>query len=781
MARKGPLIPKEEDRRHDDYNYDPSIEKKSSKAWLNLLRESEKAFEEWNEHCDNIDRRYANLARLSDSSRQREYQMFWANAEVLKPSIYAKPPVPVVVPKFTDRRPIYTAASEVLERCATVSFDLADIDSLMKLVRDDLGLYDRGVAWCRYESEKDDDYGTGEAVCIDFKGRRDFLHSISRNWREVTWVAAASYLTRTEARDRFKPHSGDAYQRVEYKVDKDGKEVGGVDDRQRGKFWEIWDKSRRRVVWVAQGCDEILDEDEPHLKLRTFFPCPQPAYGTTQRGSLVPVPDVMQYEDQLAEVNTLTGRIHALSEAVNVKGFYPAGGAEIAEALQTAMAINTPGTLLVPISNWAAFGGSKDVIIWLPIDVIATTITALVTLRKQLIEDIYQIMGLSDIMRGATDPNETLGAQQLKSQYGSTRIRDKQQELVRVARDLVEISLDIIASEFDDKTIIAMSQTQLPTKTAQQQQLQELQQQVQQQLLQMQQQQAPQQPQQDPQQQQAPGQQLATTQQAPQQPDNSGQIQQLIKNAQAAAQNIMSKPTIEQVLEVIRSTKAKSFVLDIETDSTILADEQAEKQARTEFVQVLGGLLQQLSQMITAEPKTAAFCGEVLKFATAPFRAGRSLDGAIDELVEQMKAKSGEASADNPLLQAEQMKQQTAREKNQLQIQIEQAKLQQADQHKKLELQNDLMIERIRMGQNQQADAAKAQVQQQKMQESREAHQAHMIENQQKMQMNAQKSQMAVQQLDLKRQEMMNRAQDRRVAQQQRAQAQAMRQPPGAM
>ena len=69
---------------------------------------------------------------------------------------------------------------------------------------------------------------------------------------------------------------------------------------------------------------------------------------------------------------------------------------------------------MVPISNWAAFGGTKDVIIWMPIDMIAQTITALVTLRKQIIEDIYQIMGLSDIMRGATDPHETLGAQQLK-------------------------------------------------------------------------------------------------------------------------------------------------------------------------------------------------------------------------------------------------------------------------------------------------------------------------------------------------------------------------------
>ena len=211
------------------------------------------------------------------------------------------------------------------------------------------------------------------------------------------------------------------------------KEVGGADARERAKFWEIWDKGSERVLWVAQGCEDILDEDDPHLELRGFFPCPKPAYGTLQRGSLVPVPDVMQYLDQLDEINMLTSRIHALSDALEAKGFYPAGGAEIADAVQAALAIKTPGRLLVPISNWASFGGSKEIIVWLPIDMIATTITAPRFLKKQVIEDIYQIMGLSDIMRGATDPNETLGAQQLKTQYGSTRIRDKQQELVRLS------------------------------------------------------------------------------------------------------------------------------------------------------------------------------------------------------------------------------------------------------------------------------------------------------------------------------------------------------------
>ena len=80
-----------------------------------------------------------------------------------------------------------------------------------------------------------------------------------------------------------------------------------------------------------------------------------------------------------------------------MKGFYPAGGGEIADAIETAMKLNTPGVVMVPVSNWAAFGGSKETIIWLPIEQTAAVITQLVAIRKQVVDDIYQITGLADI------------------------------------------------------------------------------------------------------------------------------------------------------------------------------------------------------------------------------------------------------------------------------------------------------------------------------------------------------------------------------------------------
>jgi len=751
------VAPSEQDERFEDAEFNPALEPKKANAWLNMLRESEDAFEEYNDACDNIEKVYASLKQLRAVVRDKQFNLFWANLEILKPSIYAKQPVPVVVPKFKDRRPLYQVASEMLERASIVAFDLTRINDLLLLIRDDLAMFNRGVAWARYEPP-DDELKKPEYVCIDFKNRRDFLHSLSRNWREVTWVAAASYMTRGQARKRFYRYSKNNYQDAEYKVDKYAKEMGGGDSRERAKFWEVWHKGMNKVVWVAEGCEFILDESDPKeiADLKDFFPCPKPAYSTVQHGSLIPVPDVLQYKDQLDEVNTLTGRLHALAQALEVKGFYPAGSAELSEAIQTAISTHSKGRVLVPISNWAAFGGSKEVIVWLPIDMIANVITSIITVRKQIIEDIYQTMGLSDIMRGATDPQETLGAQQLKSQYGSVRIRDRQGEMVRIARDLEEITAEIMCSEFKTETFLDMSQLDIPTDEQQSEKIGMMQQRLQQAVMSMQQMMMQQQ-------QQA---QLASPQggppggppqggppmQPPQPPP--GPPPQLMAQLQRMQQDIkqeMDKPTVEQVMEFLKDYRTTAFILDIETDSTIQADENAEKQRRSEFVGMLANLIPQLAQLITADPTTAPFCGEILKFSVAPFRAGRSLDGAIDDLVDQMEQKAAQ-SANNPKPDPETQKLQTTAMIEQQKLQAKKAADDQKHQLDMLKMKNDRELEEIKLTGEQrlamfeaqgkrEENMAKIQQINAKTQQEAVHHHAAMAENTQKMQLNRQAAQ----------------------------------------
>ena len=660
----------------NDDAYDP--ETGESKVWLDMISEAEKVFRDYQDKANAIDDLYANLKRLAAITRDREFQIFWSNIQVLAPSIYSRPPVPVVVPRFKDRRPLFRIASEFLERATNTAFDLSDIDSTMLLIRDDLAIQSRGCAWVRYETKED---GDSEKICIEHVDRKDFLHEPARNWTEVGWVARRCWMTMDELHERFKPTSGDAYLQAATKVLRSENRNGGATRQEKAAVWEIWSKTEKKVVWVTEGVEETLDEDKPHLKLDKFFPCPKPAYGTIQRGGLIPVPDYLMYKDQVEEVNALTNRIHALSEALRIKGFFPGGG-EIGDAVEAALKINDDRKVMVPIANWAAFGGQGEQIIWLPIDMVANTVSGLVELRRAVIDDIYQITGLSDIMRGASDPNETLGAQQLKSQYGSVRVRDKQSELVRVARDLVRISAEIMAENFSQTTLMEMAQMDIPSDKdikAQVKQLTEqgkaVAQQAQQQIagIQQQIQQRAQQAQSDPQimaqaqqdpqaAQQMIQQAQAEAEQASQQVQE--QAQQQLSQIQEQVGQLESEVTIEQVMKFLHDNRIRPFVLDIETDSTIQPDENAEKQARGEFVQALAGLIAQFGPIIQQQPEMAGMVGELIKFALAPFRVGRELEGKIDEALEAVMAKAGQPQA-NPEQQKAEAEAQAAQERHQ--------------------------------------------------------------------------------------------------------------------
>jgi len=631
---------------------DPAVEPKSAKAWLALITTAEKAFDTWQAKSDGIDKLYANLERLASISREREFQLFWANVQVLGPSIYSRPPVPVVTTKFKDRKPLPRTASEVLERSTVVTFDSQSIDDTMRLVRDDMTTVGRGQIWCRYEA-KADDGALQQKVCIDHVNRKDFLHDPARNWKEVDWVANRAWMTRKEARKRFKKTSGDAYKDAAYEVQKDDV-TGETDNKLKAGFWELWSRSTDKVVWISEGVEVLLDEGKPHLSLEGFFPCPRPAYGTTQRGSLVPVPDMLFYKDQLEEINEITGRIAALSESLRLRGFYPAGAGEIGDAIEAAIKATSNNQILVPISNWAALGGAnaKDMILWLPLDMVATTIQQLIELRKQLIDDVYQITGLSDIMRGSTVASETLGAQELKSQYGSIRIKDRQDELIRIARDVTRIAAEIMAENFSAKSLLAMSQLEIPTDADIAKQVAPLEQQAAQMAAELKQAMA------DPEVQ-------AQAKQNPEKAQEAIQgVQQQAQQLQQQVQQLKQTVTIEQVMKFLRDNRVRCFTLDIETDSTIAPDENAQKQRATEYVTAMTGFLQQVVPSVQTVPQIAPLAADMIRFVNSQFRVGRQFEQTVEEFTDQMKQMASAPKNEGPT--PEQMQAQADQQAGQL-------------------------------------------------------------------------------------------------------------------
>ncbi|MDF9301615.1 hypothetical protein P5P81_03325 [Tritonibacter mobilis] len=582
----------------DTQHQEPS----ASKPWLDAIEEAEKAFNVWNEKCDRIDELYANLSKMADARGDRQFQIFWSNVEIMRPSVYQRAPQPVVMPRHSDTGEIPRKASELVERALEYDVEADDLHETLLLVRDDLCLSGRGVPWV-----------LDDARCIHVD-RRDFLHEPARKWKEVSWVARRAYVGRDEGVKRF----GEIF--LDAKREEIGNDRG--DDYQstgrKAQVWEIWSKTSGTVVWVTEGVDTVLDEQPPLFDVKGFFPCPKPAYATVERGTLKPIPDFVYYRDQVDEINELTARISGLAESLRLKGFIAAGASEVADAIETAMKQTDNKAILIPVSSAAAMGGKalRDAIVWLPVSEVAGVIQACIELRKQLIDDVYEITGLSDIMRGVTQAQETLGAQNLKAQFGSVRVREKQSEMVRVALDVLRIKAEIMAEKFDIGELMQMAGMQLPTAL---------------------------------------------------------QVEQMMAQAQQSGQQLPQTVTVEQVAALLTDQRTRPFAMEVETDSTIAPNEAAEKQSRTEFLTAVGGFISQAAPLIQSQPEAAPFMGEMLRFGAGAFRAGRDLGGEIDQFVETVKQKAAQGQGQQP--SPEQIKAQGEAQKLQADMQVKQTEL----------------------------------------------------------------------------------------------------------
>jgi len=157
--------------------------------------------------------------------------------------------------------------------------------------------------------------------------------------------------------------------------------------------------------------------------------------------------------------------------------------------------------------------------------------------------------------------------------------------------------------------------------------------------------------------------------------------------------------------------------------------------------------------LIAAEPGSAEFCGELLKFSVAPFRVGRTLDGSIDNLVEQIEMKASERVGKGDPEQ--EMKKQELDAKGALEVkkleaqkakddgdrQIKMAEMQNNNQLETQKLQGEFRLAMFEAESKRQENMAKVQATNAKMQQDAQQHQQKLVEGQQKMALNTQMGQ----------------------------------------
>jgi hypothetical protein len=357
----------------------------------------------------------------------------------------------------------------------------SDFDGAMRGVVEDRLLPGRGTAWLRYEpvivSEAPEPMmptmeGTEEGAQItdveeiervdsahspvDYVYWQDFIHSPARHWEEVWWVARWVYMTKDEGIERF----GDVFKNVPMQsqaddVDSKNPMTAKSAYGKKAKVAEIWNKRTKKVCWIAKGYPQALDERDDPLELEEFFPCPKPLLATTTNGSLIPVPDYCEYEDQAQELDNLTQRIYLLVKACKAVGVFNAEFKELGRMFSEGV-----DNKLFPVTAWAAMsekGGLKGAIDMMDTSAIIKTLQQLYASREVVKQSIYEIMGISDILRGASNASETLGAQQLKANFGSLRLRASQGDVARFATDLFRMKAQIVCKFYPPELIVEMS------------------------------------------------------------------------------------------------------------------------------------------------------------------------------------------------------------------------------------------------------------------------------------------------------------------------------------
>ena len=452
--------------------------------WYKTISSYERTFKRWEARNDRIIKRYKDDSRY-DRNPNARFNILWSNVQTIQPAIFARLPRPDVSRRFRDNDPIGRVASMMLERALEFEIEhYGDYKSAMNNAVLDRLLGGRGVAWVRYEphfnapeGEPDDGYEVTEdsdeaeteegnvleheesieyeCAPVDYVHWKEFGHSPgARTWEEVTCVWRKVYMSRPALVERFGEELG-------YKIPLDTKPA---DDKNSYKpmegiyeavIYEIWDKETGKVIWLSKSLGKIIDERDDPLELECFFPCPKPLFSTLTTDSLEPIPDFVIYQDQARELDTLADRIEGLINALKVRGVYDASSSEL-QRLFSEGENNT----LIPVDNWQAFAekqGMKGAIDLVDITPFAQALQQCYSAMEQVKGQIYELMGIADIQRGQTDPNETLGAQIIKSNNASGRLKTMQHAVVDFATSLLSIKAQIICNHFTDETLVQIS------------------------------------------------------------------------------------------------------------------------------------------------------------------------------------------------------------------------------------------------------------------------------------------------------------------------------------
>lgn len=450
-----------------------AIEFSSAKKWI----------KKWHKQSDKVvmrfidDREKDNVDDLST-----KLNIFNSNITTLQSMLYGRMPKVEVDRRFADQDDdVARVAGQILQRILNTDIESAgeDYSHVLRTALGDRLIPGLGTARVKYDFEEKQtevpaqlDPITGEELAPAYTDTviedewvdtvyvhwKDVLWSPCRTYAEMRWRAYRSYLTRDELIARFGEELGKLVpldsKGPTYDKNRDSAREKDVWDQ--AEVWEIWDKINRKVFWYVEGFDRILDMKDDPLQLDGFYPEPPPMMANLTSSKYLPKSDYVIAQDLYQQIDILETRISLLTAACKAVGVYDKQNDGIQRVFMEGVE-----NQLIPVDNWAAFsekGGLKGVVDWIPIEQVANVIQILTQKQNDMINQLYQVTGMADILRGAAaEAGVSATEQKIKAKFASIRVQALQDEFARFASDLQRLKAEIIAKHYQEYCILQQS------------------------------------------------------------------------------------------------------------------------------------------------------------------------------------------------------------------------------------------------------------------------------------------------------------------------------------
>lgn len=440
------------------------------------------------------------------------YNRYWSDTCVMLPALYSNKPV-VVSSKRFDQDPIANTAAVINDRFANYLMDLCDFDQQMSscaleflnsslatarvyfkadfirrkkrimlqeiqaeidpanpqapqtylvdekgnlppdgatILQDEEGFpyYEyEGVGESSEEEESETEEVANPLIYIQALHFDEVLHSVgARRMQDIWWMGYKVTCTKKQALKEF----GDVVKGIETD------DTQSDEDKKRTKdlftYWEIWDKTTKSIYWVCELVKgKFLRKEKDIYEFAKFFPSPTPVVVNEHYNSVYPSPDWSLTKDLYENLHLLAQRINVITKTIK--------GSPIFDGSQDAIATmfeQVGDGKAVGVSNFKDLfnrGGLEALIMFPPYEKLAGVLQNIVQAFNQQKVDLDEIRGISDIIRGASDPATSATAERIKKAAANNRFALRQKQFAQFVCETIQMMVDLGYKTFEDKQI----------------------------------------------------------------------------------------------------------------------------------------------------------------------------------------------------------------------------------------------------------------------------------------------------------------------------------------